>query len=577
MTLRRGLWAIGLVALIAGGILFAIIAESPYTDDRGQLNELAPVIAWSFVGTGLWAWARRPENRTGALMVAIGFGWMLATLIVAQTPALYITGWVLYLLPYALLIHLLLAFPSGRLERRLDRVLVTGAYVPCLLLQAAQVVVFQPVDPCCGLARRENPLLITRDDGLFDALVLGQSVFSILALVALTVVLTSRFRAASETQRRALTPVLGAGVVMTVSLILTLTADLILASDDVEAIVDLIGRLAILCVPFGFLAGLARSRLSRAVAVSELVERLGARSEQRRPLRDALADALGDPSLSLAFDVGDRHVDAEGRTVALVAGAHTPVEREGRRVGAIVHDPALAEEEPAALRAAAGAVALSLENERLEAELRARIGELQRSRARMVEAEDAGRRRLERDLHDGAQQRLVALALTLRLARGKAEGALAELLDEAAAELQQATNELRELARGIHPAVLTDLGLGPAIGVLASRAAVPVEVAEVPADRLPAPVESAAYFLVAEALTNVSRYASASWAEVRIARANGSVTVQVSDDGVGGADPAIGSGLRGLADRAAALDGSFGVWSPPGGGTTVRAVLPCGS
>ena len=206
-----------------------------------------------------------------------------------------------------------------------------------------------------------------------------------------------------------------------------------------------------------------------------------------------------------------------------------------------------------------------------------RVEELTESRSAVMRAMYLERRRIERDLHDGAQQRLVALALTLRLARGKAEGALAELLDEAAAELQQATNELRELARGIHPAVLTDLGLGPAIGVLASRAPVPVEVAEVPADRLPAPVESAAYFLVAEALTNVSRYASASWAEVRIARANGSVTVQVSDDGVGGADPAIGSGLRGLADRAAALDGSFGVWSPPGGGTTVRAVLPCGS
>jgi signal transduction histidine kinase len=245
-------------------------------------------------------------------------------------------------------------------------------------------------------------------------------------------------------------------------------------------------------------------------------------------------------------------------------------------VAAIVHDRAL-DDSRDLVRGAGAAVALALENERLDAELRARVEDLRASRERLVRAGLDERRRLERDLHDGAQQRLVALALTLRLARGKADGEAADLLDEAAAELQHATTELRELARGIHPAVLIDHGLGPAIGALANRAPVPVEVAALPNGRLPAPVESAAYFLVAEALTNVSRYARASFAEVRVARANGSVTVEVRDDGIGGADPAAGSGLRGLADRMAALDGALEVSSPPGAGTTVRAVLPCGS
>jgi signal transduction histidine kinase len=222
---------------------------------------------------------------------------------------------------------------------------------------------------------------------------------------------------------------------------------------------------------------------------------------------------------------------------------------------------------------------LALENERLDAALRARVEELRESRSRIVKAADEERRRLERDLHDGAQQRLVALALTLRLARSKLDGepeAAAELLDEAASELGLATEELRELARGIHPAVLTDRGLEAAIDALAGRAPIPVQLVELPHGRLPSDVESAAYFVVAEALTNIAKYARATHAEVRIAQSNGVVTVEVRDDGVGGADPSRGTGLRGLADRIASLDGRLDLSSPADGGTVVRAVVPCG-
>jgi signal transduction histidine kinase len=254
----------------------------------------------------------------------------------------------------------------------------------------------------------------------------------------------------------------------------------------------------------------------------------------------------------------------------------TPVEHEGQRVGAIVHDPTLAET-PGTLSSVAAAAGLAVQNERLEAALAARLEDLSRSRARIVEAGLAERRRLERNLHDGAQQRLVALSLTLRMAQGKIHKApdqAEELVVAAQDELSTALDELRELARGIHPAVLSDRGLQAAVEALAVRSPLPVRVVEVPGERLPAAVEAAAYFVIAEALTNVAKYADASEATVAVRRTNGHAEVEVRDDGVGGADPARGSGLHGLADRVGALDGSLSLDSPPGAGTILRAEIP---
>ena len=214
---------------------------------------------------------------------------------------------------------------------------------------------------------------------------------------------------------------------------------------------------------------------------------------------------------------------------------------------------------------------------RLNAELHARLEELAASRARIVTAGDVERRRLERNLHDGAQQRLVSLSLSLRLALAKLESdpaAARAALAVAKDELALAHEELRELARGLHPAVLTERGLRAAVEVLAGRVPIPVEIAGIPDERLPEPVEAAAYYLIAEALTNVTKYARASTVRIRLAASDGTVVVEVSDDGVGGADPASGTGLRGLADRVEALDGSLEVESPIGGGTSLRAELP---
>jgi signal transduction histidine kinase len=297
-----------------------------------------------------------------------------------------------------------------------------------------------------------------------------------------------------------------------------------------------------------------------------------------------LADALEDPSLELVYWLPERnrYVDFRGRDYELPeddpARAVHAVARDGQCVAAIIYDATL-QEGGQHVRAVGAAASLALVNERLEAELRAKIEELRRSRERMLRIGLEERRRLERDLHDGAQQRLVSMALSIRMARARLnEDPLVadQLLATAGEELDSALGELRELARGIHPAVLTDRGLGTALETLANRAPVPVELAELPDERLPEAVELAAYFVVAEALTNVAKYAEASHATVEIARENGRLMVEVADDGVGGADPENGSGLRGLADRIAVLEGRLEIDSERGRGTTIRAQIPCG-
>ena len=214
---------------------------------------------------------------------------------------------------------------------------------------------------------------------------------------------------------------------------------------------------------------------------------------------------------------------------------------------------------------------------RLDAELRARLEDLRASRARIVEAGDAERRRLERDLHDGAQARLVGLAMLLSHLHRRldADADAVSVLERAQSELKLSLSELRELARGIHPPLLTDQGLAPALDALAARAPVPVTIEADGGERLPRAVEVAAYFVVSEALTNVAKYAGATEATVAVHRVNGRLTVEVGDDGVGGADVARGSGLRGLADRVAALDGTLTLDSPPGAGTRVHVEIPC--
>ncbi len=531
-------------------------------DDRGFSAGLGLLIGWSFIGTGAFAWWRRPGNRTGLLMAAAGFAWFASGASASDDDAVYTVGELLDGLFPAILGHLLVAFPTGRLKTRAEKAVVFGAYFAVTVLQVPSLLFEEPGQP-------RNLLIVEGDQPLSDALDAMQFAVAVVLIVASWVIIIRRERA--QPRDRAWRPVLWTGGVAVAGFVLAKGFD---AAGSPSDELDVLSQALVATIPYGFLVGLLRSRLAQGQAVSELIARVG-EAPGEGPLRAALADALGDPTLALAYWLpeSERYVDALGQPVTVSGAGWTAVEVQGRRIAAIAHDPAL-DDEPQLVRAAGAAAALALENQRLEAELRARIEELRASRARLVEAGDTERRRLERDLHDGAQSRLVALALKLKLARMKAEGDVAMLLDESSAELKASLDELRELARGIHPAILTDRGLEPALRALADRAPVPVSLS-VEAGTLPQAVETAVYFVVSEGMTNVAKYAGASSATVSVRRSDGLVTVEIADDGAGGADVAAGSGLRGLSDRVGALDGRIRLESPPGEGTTLRAEIPC--
>jgi signal transduction histidine kinase len=568
-SLRRALIALALAAFATGIAVFVLALGSDHQSSPELTAALGLLVGWSFAGTGLYAWWRRPDNRTGALMTAAGFAWFVSGLNTADDDVLYTIGITFDALFPVIAGHLVLAFPSGRLETRAERVVIGVGYFAGTVLQIPSLL-FEEDFPR-GVT---NLLVIEPDQELSDVFDGVQFAVVLVVIAASMVLLVRRWRGATGPQRRVLAPVLSIGGAA--FCVLGVAAGL----DTVGATVDALERVALVllaAVPFGFLAGLLRSRLAQAGRIAELVAELG-QAPGPETVRAALAEALGDPSVELAYWLpeSERFVDAHGRPVALPEGEWTPVELHGRRIAAIRHDRTLADE-PQLVGAAGAAAALALENQRLAAELRARIEDLRASRARLVSAGDAERRRLERNLHDGAQARMVGLAAKLGLAKHRAEDPeLAALLEESRVELMASLDELRAVARGLHPAVLTDRGLDAAVRGLAFRAPLPVDVEERIPDDLPAPVATALYYVVAEALTNVAKYAQASRATIAVRRDVADAVAEVTDDGVGGASAANGSGLEGLSDRVAALDGRLEVESPPGAGTLVRARIPLG-
>jgi len=581
--LRRALIALGVAAFALGLIAIAVILPSNHVSPRGLELAAALAIGWSFAGVGLVLWWKRPANPVGMLMTAVGLTWLTSSLDASSNGYLIFIGLAFGALPYLFLAVMLISFPDGRLHTRLEWAVVIGALVCTTVMQWVWIVLVQfPRLSGCGRCQ-PNPLLLADDKSLSTALHNIEYAFAVILIAGLIAALVTRWRSFGPWQRARLAPVLWTGGAALAILAAAFTASLSGAQQSGVDVVGIVGLLPLTLVPYAFQAGMLRTRFGRAGAVTELVASLNAAPEGRRGLREALADAFGDPTLVLAYWLPERghYVDADGHQVELPDPggdrASTPVARNGAPLAAIIHDRALAHER-GLLETAGAAAGLALENERLHAELRARVTELERSRERIIEAGVAERRKLERDLHDGAQQRLVALALNLRLAHDRFDrdpAGARELIKEAMAELESATEELRELARGIHPAVLSDRGLPAAVKALAGRVPVRVELVETPTDRLPALVEIASYYVIAESLTNTTKYAHASAAQVTVNQHNGSVTIEVTDDGIGGADPARGSGLRGLADRVAALDGKLEIDSAVGHGTTIRARLPC--
>jgi signal transduction histidine kinase len=564
---------IALAGCAAAAYSFVSALQNPAVHaELGEPLVIALLSNWltvSYVLCGLLAWARRPDSRFGPLMVAAGFANFISTLSWTTNDLTFTLGQALDLLPPVILMHVFLAFPTGHLRGKPERALVAGAYVAAVLLQLVRMAFG-------GFGPNNLFEILAHEDAALLSLRVALLTVSAFCLSGVAVLLLRRRR--SDRLRRAHVLIVDAfalGLVMIALLFIS-------ASFDGPAVQEI--RWATFATlglaPVVFLAALLNARLARS-AVGDLVLEL--RAEPAPPdLKEALARALGDSSLELVYWLPDFgvYVDLAGRPVELPeleGRATTLIDRNGDHVAALIHDPALLDE-PELLEGVQAAAGIALENGRLNAELRARLEELRGSRARIVEAAQNERQLLERNLHDGAQQRLIALSLDLSILKGRIDGDSEARagIDQARRQIAASLAELREISSGLHPAVVSGHGLPVALEQLAARAPVPVELAIEVEGRLPEPLEVAAYYVVSESLVNIAKHAQAKTARVEIVKEQGELVLEIVDDGIGGADSERGTGLRGLADRVESLDGRLRVWTPRGGGTRVRAEIPCG-
>ena len=573
---------IGLViaALVLGVVAYRVQVDNLHSPEERALAQV--LIGWAFLVAGLVAWSRRPGNKLGPLMVVAAFALLLRQIRYSHDALVFTVFFLVGDLAYALVGHVALAYPTGRVTDRAERLLVKAGYAAVLLFPLGVLLFYDAGRPLLFFdpLPRESLLLV---EGNADVVEFLQKSFVVVfyGVLATTfiVLIARRLIRATPRARRILAPLLLAAIVVALRAVF----ESIFTFVDQPFAVDYLfwwQVIGFIALPLALLAGLLQARLAHA-GVGDLVREL-----ERTPpqgIRDALARALGDPSLQIAFWLPERrtYADADGVPVDLAteqnSSAVTLLDHDGEPLAALVHDQSLLEE-PELVESASAAARLALENARLQADMRAQLAKVQESRARIVTAADDERRRIERDLHDGAQQRLVALGLQLRTAQGQLEndGDVDQLLAQAAEELQSAVDELRELARGVHPAILTEDGLGPALESLAARAPLPVSVDALDSRLSPA-VEATAYFVACEALTNVAKHAQASEASIVARREDSQRVVEVADDGVGGARPYDRSGLSGLTDRVEALGGRLRIEDGAGGGTIVLAEIPCES
>jgi signal transduction histidine kinase len=571
-------------AIAVSAIEAATASRSPFEVTTAVLAAQVAahiLVGLSFVASAIVALTRRPTNAVGALLAAIGFVWFLEGLEFSANAVAFTIGYLAAGRFLAPLGHLFLAFPGGSLRSTAERRLVAAVYAWAIIGAIITTIFLDFRTAGCSRCPRNVLMVANRADlrTILDAI---ESGVSFMLAIAVFVTVARRWRDVTGPSRRVLQPVIWATGPAVAVVGLFGLADVGLIPPTLGSALAPFWAIALAILPVAFLVGLLRTRLDRSMVADLLLELNGPLPHGR--LREVLARVLRDPSLEVAFRLpgSDEYIDAGGRIVPLLSpGAMqgrtvTVVESGGEPLAALIHDVALLDN-PGLVDAVGSAARLALENERLHVELRAQLEEVRTSRARIVSAADDARRKIERDLHDGAQQRLLSLAITIAAARSKAgserDSQLDALLREALEETRTAVTELRELARGIHPVILTDAGLGPAFEALGRRAAIPTSIAAVPGERFPAAVEAAAYFFVSEALANAAKHSDATQIVVAAASRDDRLIVEVTDDGVGGADPS-GAGLRGLQDRVAALGGTLTVGSTRGNGTRLVTEIP---
>jgi signal transduction histidine kinase len=536
------------LAVTAGLALVAAGVVTSFARRAGRIGDLALLAGWAWFAPFLAGWKGGPPLVLSLAAVAAGF-------------------------TFPLLLHLVVASPTGGLRSKGVRVLVVAVYVEVALSALGRALFRDPFfDPRCWDNCTTNVFLVRSLPQVAHGIQDVDLWFAAAAAAALATVCVWRLARASPPVRRTMWPILTGGFALAaVTIAHSVALDRIPLEDPSDPIflsIFVIGCAAVIALALGLLWAVVGARVQRR-SVARTVAQLGD-APTPGSLESALARAIGDPDLRIAYwlPASHRYVDARGRPVeeprAASGRAVTPLVRGGRRVALVAHATGIAELE----REIGAAVRLALENERLQAEILAQLHDLRESRTRIVETGDTERRRLERDLHDGAQQRLLALSYDLRVAGAASEGEgdleTASLLGEATSDVQVALGELRELAHGIHPAILTEAGLGPALATLAEGAPLALEIGETPGERYPAPVETAAYFVVAEAIDDAARR-GASYAAVGALRHEEQLVVKLEDDG-----SARTSAMIHVADRVGALGGRLAI-EP----TTLRAEIPC--
>ncbi|HEX4279817.1 MAG TPA: histidine kinase [Solirubrobacteraceae bacterium] len=580
--MRAKLFLLVLAALAAGAGATWLAANA----QAGRPTEPGPyltlLVGVSLIGSGLASWRARPDNRLGPVMIVTGFAWFAGLMSEATDGAVYTAGLAVQYLFVAGFVYIILTFPSGRLRGRLDQWIMSVAVV-ALGLQVAAMLFGSGSGLRCGGNCGHNLIQLFHANGLALALLSIERIAAVALTLTAVGLVVFRWLRASRPERREVTWVVLAGTATLVALLATVVDDLL--GNPLRSGPATVWFFTLALVPIAIVATFVRRTLARG-SVAGLVVQLGGPTEPA-DLRAALSTALGDPSLELAywFPAEARYVTGDGRPVdvpgADSARRSTFVQRDGTPIAMLLHDPAL-EHNSALVQSVCAAAGLALENERLGAELRARLVELNASRGRLVEATDAERRRIERNLHDGTQQRLVSIAMSLGLLESKLtpdQSDAAPIVHEARTALTLALEELRELTQGIHPTLLVERGLPVALEELCRRAGLPAHLRIDLDTRLPDQVETAAYYFASEAVSNAVKHSHGNEIRVDVSYDGRTLTVDILDDGIGGAAvggrAGSGSGLRGLADRVEALGGQFTVSSPPGRGTRLVARIPC--